>query len=141
MLSSLATDRVCGELVFIWPCLFLAVCCARTRYLYALICAYVNGDVWSSSLLRYESCGDVCRLSHSHAWPQHMALRQHTPCLHVLPFTLPLPLSPRLFFLFFSLLPRIHPFPQLCLVLYQTMATIMSLSLSLSLSLKYLLIT
>lgn len=77
--------------------------------------------VWSAGLLQHESYSDVN--SHSHAWPKHMALRQHTPCLHVLSFTLPLPLSLPLlvlfFFFLFTLLPRIHPFPQLCLLLHR----------------------
>lgn len=99
-------------------CLFLDSWCACTRYLHGWVCVYVNGDVWSASLLQYESCGDVNRSSHSHAWPKHMALRHHTPCLHVLPFTLPLLLSHS----FFHSLTKNPPFSSALPIDSQTMA-------------------
>lgn len=71
------------------------------------VCVCVRAAVCTWSLLRRESCIDVNSFSHSHARPEHMALRQHTLCLHV-PSSSPLsPVSS----ITSPLFPRIHQFP------------------------------
>ena len=88
-----------------WICVYVHVCLCVCEWRHVECC-----------LLQCESYGDANSLSHSHAWPKHMALRQHTLCLHVLSFPFPLPLSNSFFGSYFFLFS--HPFPQLCLLLH-----------------------
>lgn len=87
------------------------------------VCVCVRAAVCTWSLLRRESCIDVNSFSHSHARPEHMALRQHTLCLHV-PSSSPLsPVSS----ITSPLFPRIHQFPpQFPPVASQTIANAIS---------------